>query len=118
MKVFVYGTLKSGYGNNRLLSTSEFVGDHIVTGYKLFNTGFPVATPSAEHSVKGEIWDIGNDTDVLRRLDGLEGEGYMYDRVEVEPDLFMYVGCQRVWNFDRMTECPNTEGVYEWSRAW
>lgn len=116
MKVFVYGTLKNGYGNNRLLSNSTFVSNHIVAGYKLYNVGFPVAIPDENSSVEGEVWDIGDSTSTLASLDRLEGEGYMYDRVQVDSDLHMYVGNTTFWKDQYMRECPNQDNVYRWER--
>ena len=122
MKVFVYGTLKSGYGNNRLLEGHTFVGSFVVNGFKLYNYGFPAAKEDENSKVRGEIWDIGDDQHTLRRLDGLESEGYMYHRKEVdvvdfEEKAFMYVGEDKVFHFDPSRECPiNDQGEYEWSR--
>ena len=120
MKVFVYGTLMSGHGNNRLLRNSEFIGEHIVKDHKLYfawgQGGFPVARQSTGDSVKGELWDIKEDKEVLRNLDALEGEGRMYNRVEVEPDTFMYIGHPDAWHYDRMNECPIVNGNHQWSR--
>ena len=120
MRLIFYGTLKRGYGNNRLLCTSDFIGPRVVHGYKLYNAGFPVAFPSENESICGEEWDIGTNRSVLYSLDRLEGEGFMYHRREVEPDLFMYVGDKNFWSdlIDRRIEhCPkNTDGHYEWSR--
>ncbi len=118
MKVFVYGTLKRGYGNGKRLlePTSTFISEHIIDGYKLLDSGFPVAAPSPNSKVKGEIWDIGDSDSVLNSLDRLEGEGWLYSRKEIEPDLFMYVGIDRAFRFDSMREIPHTNNVYEWSR--
>lgn len=118
MKVFVYGTLMSGYGNNRLLRSSTFVNKHTVQDYKLYYAGFPVATHSEGDQISGEIWDIGEDSDVIRSLDRLESEGFMYNRVEIEPGLWMYVGNSQFWNnFSHREECLKDEsGVYYWSR--
>jgi gamma-glutamylaminecyclotransferase len=104
--VFVYGTLKRGYGNHRLLATSHFVGDAVtVEKYRMIDAGFPVVLDgSREHNVAGEIYQCDDAT--LRRLDALEGEGHMYDRklidVRLCPDAngyrhvvkaFIYIGC-------------------------
>lgn len=126
MKVFVYGTLKRGYGNNILLREARHHENYIVKGYKLYNSGFPVAAPAEDSSVSGEIYDIGDpDTDIkakaiLNSLDRLESNGYMYDRVVVDEyygePLSMYVGCKDRWPFERMTECPSEDNIYTWSR--
>lgn len=113
MRVIVYGTLMSGYGNNRLLETATFVDTVVVQGYKLFYSGFPVATPSADDSIHAEIWEIEDDG-TLARLDRLESEGNMYDRVEIFEDTHMYVGCQPFWDFSNMEECPKVDGIYKW----
>lgn len=36
----------------------------------------------------------------LNSLDRLEGEGWLYSRKEIEPDLFMYVGIDRAFRFN------------------
>jgi gamma-glutamylcyclotransferase (GGCT)/AIG2-like uncharacterized protein YtfP len=128
LKVFVYGTLKEGYGNNRRLQGCEKVGDFIVQNYMLYDCGFPVAWPSEGAVVTGELWDIGDTVSsqqVLRSLDSLEAEGFMYNRtdiVAVSPDGIsepaqMYVGNPKNWNLSSLTVCPkNEEGAYVWSR--
>ncbi len=86
MLVFVYGTLKRGQGNNRILleTDSEFV-DVAVTGarWRMWTTGFPAIV--REHTadplgapVRGEVWRVN--AGGLRALDRLEGNGYMYRR--------------------------------------
>lgn len=123
-RVFVYGTLKRGYGNNRLLQNKDckFVEERILPGFKAFfsfrDQGFPVAKASEGDSLKGEVWEIPDgDSEVLRRLDGLEGEGYMYSRTKAD-DVELYVGHPKAWTFDEMKECPSADGVFEWNRGY
>jgi len=86
-KVFVYGTLKRGYGNNQLLSTAEFIGSGQTAMPMLkLNAGFPVAMlPQAPWNylaapIKGEVYEVDEVT--LARLDRLESEGSMYLRMQ------------------------------------
>lgn len=124
MKVFVYGTLKSGYGNNRLLDGQTFLESSFLNGYKMFYSGgvgsFPCIIPDKDSVIRGEVWDIGEDMDCLQRLDWLEGHPRMYKRTtEFHPyhnDLEVYV-----WNYpmnDKYVEVPkNSNNEYEWSRT-
>ena len=130
MFVFVYGTLKRGYGNNRLLTRSTFVSEGVVRNHRLYNSGFPVATPSEGDSITGEVWDIGDSKDTLENLDSLEGcygtedDHGMYYRSTVMAhtesgsiECGMYVGCTYFWrDFAGMKECPNENRLYTWSR--
>ena len=118
MKVIVYGTLKRGYGNNRLLQSSKFVEETEVEGFKLYYAGFPVAAPAEGEKITAEVWDIGEDQQVLSNLDRLESEGTMYHRVQVREDTYMYVGDNEYWfGFRHNDECPKDEqGRYVWGR--
>lgn len=120
MKLAAYGTLKEGYGNNRLLADATFVEERTIKGFKLFNSGFPVAAHSPDDSIIVEIYDIGEvPNSTLRACDWLENEGRMYHRTEIneKEDIWMYVGHDDFWQFDTMTEVkPREDGVYEWSR--
>lgn|SRR5574343_1090304 len=73
MLVFVYGSLKSGFHNHRLLKDSKFVG-HAVTKekYTMYSYGsFPSVTEEPEYNIHGEIYEITPET--LKSLDRLEG---------------------------------------------
>lgn len=137
MKVFVYGTLKQGYGNHRLLEREGVVfWDEAKTydKFDMINSGFPVLIPS-EHGlpVKGEVYDIGDNEDILRSLDALEGEGVMYDRrdITVMPtqlelgdhlNVSVYIGNPQYWGRRIEGSNPVTDpryvrdGYLEWSR--
>lgn len=87
-KVFVYGTLKKGHGNHRLLRHAEFLGRAYVEGpWKLTNLG---AFPAVVHSdvparVFGEVFLIN--TEILSSLDMLEGYPHFYTRTKITTPL-------------------------------
>lgn len=89
-KVFVYGTLKQGHGNNQhYLKEAQFLGKGHILGFDLFDLGaFPAIVHQQEpHNtpVHGEIYEVTPEQ--LLSVDGLEGfrNGYsgFYDRKEV-----------------------------------
>lgn len=80
MKLFVYGTLKQGFGNHVLLKDSTLIGTLELPGYSMHSFGwFPVITPSQRDSVVGELYEIDEDT--LARCDRLEGHPSFYQRI-------------------------------------
>ena len=79
--VFVYGTLKKGFGNNGLLRDAEFIGESLVDNMTLYDMGFPVAVDRDGEKIKGEVFRI---TDELQSLDYLEGYPDFYDRKLVD----------------------------------
>lgn len=71
----VYGTLKQGHGNNRLLQAPgvEFVGKvETEPKYTLFDGGFPVVERGGNTSIKGELFKVTN-PEVVSRVNALEG---------------------------------------------
>lgn len=84
--VFVYGTLKRGNGNHRLLEDSVFVEEATVKGYGLTpGGGFPYAIPCENLTARGEVYAVEEAT--MARLDGLEGFPYHYTRDYVDVTL-------------------------------
>lgn len=79
-RIFVYGTLKRGYSNHRLLEGAHFLGDaYTVDTFKMIHVGYPVILPDDDGDpVNGEVFDVNTET--LINLDALENEGVMYDR--------------------------------------
>jgi gamma-glutamylaminecyclotransferase len=83
--VFVYGTLKRGGENHRVLAGQGFVGAaRTEPGYRLYQLdGYPGMVAAAPGlAISGELWEV--DAACLARLDELEGtaEG-LYARVPV-----------------------------------
>jgi gamma-glutamylaminecyclotransferase len=129
MKVFVYGTLKQGYGNHRILEGKSFLGPAVTIGrFNMLNSGFPVLIPADDGlPVKGEVYDITGDLDTLDRLDQLEGEGVMYDRREIYVLLSdgervvasVYVGNPTYWRRKKRHDNDQyltDDNHLEWSR--
>lgn len=112
-RVFVYGTLKRGYENHRLLADATFLGKaSTLDVYRMLDGSFPVLRDVGpdRFPVSGELYDVDNET--LGNLDELEGvaEG-MYDRIEIDVILrswfglmprksraFVYIGCGAYWD--------------------
>lgn len=88
-KLFVYGTLKEGYGNHRLLQGCKKLGNYTlpVGEFCLVDLGW---YPGVVHRhvlglttpVTGEVYEVDDET--ARAVDGLEGYPSLYDREEVE----------------------------------
>ena len=124
MKVFVYGTLQQGRHNHHILRNARFIGKAVtVRKYGMTDVGFPFMLRDQRVApVAGELFDIGDDFDCLARLDRLESEGRMYDRVlgYVECDgqrhlASFYVKCA---GRDYGREVPvNARGLLEWRAA-
>lgn len=125
MKVFVYGTLKKGYGLNSLLKNAEPLGSAQVAGYKLVYSGdkqsFPFAIENVGTRIIGEVYDIGDDIRTRNSLDGVEGSPNWYLRTKVmttEGELVeMYVMPKERLPKVTYTDCPNNTVEYEWSRV-
>jgi gamma-glutamylaminecyclotransferase len=89
IRVFVYGTLKEGYGNHRALAGSKALGRAVIAGkYSLVDMGwYPgVLDHSAdsafpERRIGGEVYEIDDDT--LNTLDMIEGHPSFYCREKV-----------------------------------
>lgn len=91
--VFVYGTLKRGHSNARLLKESRFLRHDMIPGrlYFIGHNSFPYAIPALTSKIcpdfpriRGEVYEV--DEDVLDRLDRLEGVPDHYERISVKTD--------------------------------
>jgi len=81
--IFVYGSLKRGFSNHRLLADQNFIAiGRTQPRFKLYDLGaFPGMIEADEdgHSIEGEIWSI--DSHCLAQLEILEDTAHgMYVR--------------------------------------
>jgi gamma-glutamylcyclotransferase (GGCT)/AIG2-like uncharacterized protein YtfP len=83
--VFVYGSLKRGYWNNRLLATSRFLAEAITVedNFVMYDGAFPYVATGGISKVKGELFEVDNE-ETLRNLDRLEGVPTHYIRKETK----------------------------------
>ena len=82
--VFVYGTLKRGFSNNRYLAGSKFLGTaRTKEKFALYSDGLPflIMTESISE-IHGELYQVDDLT--LQILDDLEGHPDWYRREQVE----------------------------------
>ena len=93
--MFVYGTLRSGYGNHRLLEGSILEGRGVIPG-RLYVCGLPYYKNEGTGDVHGELYRVTDET--LRRLDALEGHR------EHNPETSFY---KRIQLSDCFTEYPD-----------
>lgn len=83
-RVFVYGTLKRGHGNHRLLEAgrAHYLGRDLVKGCSMHDLGaFPAVALNGRGVVQGEVYEVSAET--LDRLDRLEGTPGFYQRTRV-----------------------------------
>ena len=86
-KVFVYGTLKRGHGNHRLLESSTFLGKAQTTGkWTMVGTGMPFPyllkyDEANGGNVLGEVYEVDGNT--YADLDNLEGVPTHYRRMKM-----------------------------------
>lgn len=78
--VFVYGTLRKGFWNHRLLVRSKFIGRaRTKDKYKLTANGIPFVTDDEKIcNIIGEVYEVDKKT--LKSLDFLEGHPIHYQR--------------------------------------
>ena len=81
MYAFVYGSLKRGLHNHRVLGDAEFVKSTVTKDkYYMYGMGsFPAVTDKRKEAhIQGEVYSI--DSLHLEDLDHLEGNGSFYKR--------------------------------------
>jgi len=85
--VFVYGTLKKGYGLHRVLEGSGSLGEGRLQDHFIYCLGsFPGISPEGGAGpVFGEVYEVT--ADVLETLDMVEGEGSLYHRRQVTVEV-------------------------------
>ena len=83
--VFVYGSLKQGFGNHWLLKNAKYLGAcETVSRHKMISLGaFPgVIWYGGEHTIKGEVYDVKDVNDRIA-LDNLEGYPTFYTKQRI-----------------------------------
>lgn len=80
--LFVYGSLKRGFSNHRLLARAAFVADvHSAPRYSLLVLGVYPALAEGKQEIEGELYLVDERT--FQNLDVFEGEAYRRSPVEL-----------------------------------
>lgn len=123
MKIFVYGTLKQKYWNNRLLAGATFLGEAFTEKrYTMLGSGVPYILPNPEGlPVKGEIFEI-DEHKHLPALDRLEGHPSGYTRTTIEARLVSNGELVQTDIYEMLHQMGRIDGVdkpskgyYEWN---
>lgn len=104
MIVFVYGSLRKGFGNHELLSNSDFLGRTKVKDMDMYNLGaFPMCF-EGDGIITVEAYDVSEST--LKTLDRLEGIPTFYDRKWVtatnRQEGWIYVGVSKGYMYNKV----------------
>ncbi len=86
--IFVYGTLKTGYGlNKHTIGSSDLcrkICDGKILGFEMYSNGsYPYILPVEDvtKEIQGEVWKVNSD-EMMDTLRGIEGE-YQETKVQV-----------------------------------
>ncbi len=105
--VFVYGTLKRGEHNHRLMDGAEYVCDTHASNCVLVDLGgcpgMIIGSAEPECAAKGEVFKF-EDVRVLRTLDQLEQEGSLYKRIMIP--LYIEDEVRMCWTYVLLYALP------------
>jgi len=90
IKVAVYGSLRKGQGNHRILEGSKLLGEQRLPDFEMFSLGGFPGIRKGESSILTEVYEVSGST--LEQLDTLEGfrqgsQNNFYNREEVDTDF-------------------------------
>ncbi|MBX9446212.1 gamma-glutamylcyclotransferase family protein [Dickeya chrysanthemi] len=73
MRVIVYGSLRRKQGNSHWMTNAQWLGDHQLEGYELYDLGHYPAAVAGEGEIHCEVYRISSS--ILAELDELKREG-------------------------------------------
>ncbi|MFJ2999118.1 MULTISPECIES: gamma-glutamylcyclotransferase [Enterobacterales] len=78
MRIIVYGSLRRKQGNSHWMTNAQWLGEHELEGYQIYNLGhYPAAIPG-EGTVHCEVYRINSS--ILAELDELKSNTRDYKR--------------------------------------
>lgn len=85
MLVAVYGTLKRGMTNHRLLEEARYVGSDLLTSITLYDLGdYPAALLESSEGIQVEVYEVSDaqiaDLDRLEEIDPRNPDAGLYSR--------------------------------------
>jgi len=105
--VFVYGSLKKGFGNHSVLGSSRLVSES-VTVDAAYDMGsfraYPACVKNGENVIHGEVYAVNRNT--MRNLDRLESNGVFYNREQVDVRLLNENKTVKAWVYFLIDNAP------------
>lgn len=88
--IFVYGTLKQGWGNHRCIEGQEYLGhgQTLYPNYQMYSLGGFPGVVAGNKQITGELYAV--DDEAFARCDRLEGHPTFYKRQQI-PVVIGYV---------------------------
>lgn len=81
--IFVYGTLKRGWGNNVIIKDQKYIGVATTSpDFQMFSLGGYPGVVAGDNRITGELWEV--DDDAFARCDRLEGHPDFYKRTIID----------------------------------
>lgn len=106
--VFVYGSLKRGESNHRLLAEAEFLGrgrtEPLFALYCLGPWPAMIRTTESPTAVEGELYRIGDR--LLEQLDHFEAVGELYERQSIKVANLDDGGTHMAWVYLYLPQVP------------
>ncbi|QDX29075.1 gamma-glutamylcyclotransferase family protein [Dickeya poaceiphila] len=78
MRIIVYGSLRRKQGNSHWMTNAQWLGDHRLDGYQLYDLGHYPAAVAGEGDIYCEVYRISSS--ILTELDELKLRGGAYSR--------------------------------------
>ena len=78
MRIIVYGSLRRKQGNSHWMTNAQWLGDHVLEGYQIYDLGYYPAVVIGEGNVYCEVYRI--DSAILAELDELKKNDVDYKR--------------------------------------
>ena len=115
--IFVYGTLKRGWGNNVIIHDQEFLGNAITcdSKFQMYSLGGYPGVVAGEEYIHGEVWSV--DDVAFARCDRLEGNPTFYKRKQIKVfirDSNDVTTCRKVWIYIYQGDVSNRQPIKEW----
>ena len=107
--IFVYGTLKNGWGNHRIIEDQKFIGwaESLQLKWQMYSLGGFPGILSGDKRITGELYEV--DDEAFARCDRLEGHPTFYKREQhkfIDLEGFIHTA----WVYIYQGKCmPGTE---------
>ncbi|ACS84634.1 MULTISPECIES: gamma-glutamylcyclotransferase family protein [Musicola] len=104
MRIIVYGSLRRKQGNSHWMTNAQWLGDHLLEGYELYDLGHYPAAVVGEGAIFCEVYRVSSA--ILAELDALKRDGGEYKRELIATpygSAWIYLYQQPVTGLSRIT---------------